>query len=153
MNYQEARKFLESHGFNEYIAKINVEITAKHYLDEICFDAWYTNRCEMLQKICELSQLLAKEVRMEYSFTWCKGKLPDGWLEVFEKHKVAPHDWEDSPDGALAIMAVLLAGWAANLSAAKTRDFCENKALYYFETVIRPMINAAMDLGIKFANS
>jgi len=140
-------EFLEKVGFSKGIDAVHSAITEKQVMDGIEFDAWYTARGHMLQSICKLGQLLTKEIRQNYSVRWSKGYLPDEMWEVFEKYQVAPHNWEDSPDGALVGLTILLAGWVANQSANKTRHNHDDKAFYIFENLIRPMVNIAMDMG------
>lgn len=116
-----------------------------------CFDAWYTNRPYVLQRLAELGQSTAKKLREDLLIPWHKDI--NYLRELLQVEGTAPKHWEDGPDGCLAGIAIVLAGWVANQAASKTRDNPQDRAKMLFEDHIRPLINASMDLGIKMAES
>lgn len=60
-------------------------------MEDIEFDAWYTNRKKVLQSVCKQGQILAKRIRQDHSFTWEKGGVSDAIFSVLEKYDVAPN--------------------------------------------------------------
>ena len=144
-------QYLRDIGLLDYIDQVHTSITEKHPMEEIEFDAWYTNRDVVFHKMCELSHLLAKRIRQDYSLNW-KKQVPNEILQVLENNKVAPNNWEDSPDGTLTGMTILCAGWIASQCAAKTRDNPKSPALSIFQNIIHPLINTSMVVGTEVKN-
>jgi hypothetical protein len=133
---------------NEKIYIIRKEVEKLNFY--FCFDAWYTNRYYVLQKLEEFGRNIAEKVRNEFSYSWSKG-MSDQLSELLQMEGTFPKNWEDGPDGCLAGMAIILAGWGANQTTAKTRDNPQDCSKILFEKHIRTLINASMDFGIKMA--
>lgn len=150
MSYEEHLRNIE---LPESITKVHQAITKQHPINGYEFDAWYTNRSCVLQSLAELGQSIAKKLREDLGFSWCKEGMPEHIWKLLEAKNVAPKDWENAPDGALAGITIVLAGWLANQAAGKTRDNPQDGARGLFEESIRPLIIASMDVGIRMAES
>lgn len=150
----DASEFLRKTGLESGIQQMHQAITEKFPIENIPFDAWYTNRCHVMSRLSEVGHSVAREIRKEFlekqGLKWSKD-IPDPLRSALERAGTLPAEWEDAPDGMLAGVAILAAGWVANQAAAKTRDNPENRAKELFEKHIRPLILTSMDLGIKMA--
>jgi len=149
MSHEECLRKIE---LPESIEKLHQAITEKFPINDKKFDAWYTNRPYVFQILTKLGQSIAGKLREDLRIEWRKG-MPEHLWKLLEAKNTAPKNWEGSPDGALAGIAIILAGWVANQSTAKTRDNPQDPARELFEKNIRPFIIASMDLGIKMAES
>lgn len=136
----------------EYIKKLHLSITRKSPIDDKEFDAWYTNRQHVFQTLLELGQSIAKKLREDLKLLWSKG-VPENILKLLQAENVAPVNWEDSPEGVLTGIVIILAGWLANQTTGKTLDCPKDVAREIFQKHIRPLIIASMDLGTKMAES
>lgn len=132
-------------GLDAKVKRVHNIITEKHVLDDVTFDAWYTDTDFVLRSLLSLGKEVAKELRQD-RMHWTK-PLPEPLAKVLKERGNSVADWEDSPDGALAGMAILLSGWIANQSAAKTRDNPDDVALWWFDNYVRPTIISAMEHG------
>jgi hypothetical protein len=133
----------------ERIKEVHKVITEKHTSDSISFDAWYTDEDFVLRKLLRLGHEVARELR-NGRFRWDK-TLPTELSEKFKKAGKGSIEWEDAPDGALAGLAILLSGWAANQSAAKTRHDPKDDALQIFDNYTCPAIAYAKQYGKALA--
>lgn len=140
------------HGLKleERIMELHKVITEQHTSDGISFDAWYTDNDFVLRELLHLGRKVARELRIQHRLRWDK-TLPNELLEKFQKAGKDPIEWEDGPDGALAGLTILLAGWVANQSAAKTRDNHEDIALEIFDNHTCPAIEYAKQYGKALA--
>lgn len=132
-------------GLEEKIGKVHLTLTEKKSLEGVQFDAWYTDPDFVLRELLKLGKEVAKGLRTG-RYQWSK-TIPNALSEVLEKKGNPFREWEDGPDGALAGLAILLSGWIANQSAAKTRDNPNDMALWWFENYVRPAIINAMEYG------
>lgn len=147
MSHEEELKRLR---LPESVQQLHEAITQKHPINGAEFDAWYANRSLVFERLEALSRSIAKNLREDLGFSWQKHVSGHLWALLEAKH-VAPRNWEDAPDGALAGMAMLLAAWVANQATAKTRDDPQDAAKELFQNHVRPLILASMDLGIELA--
>jgi hypothetical protein len=135
----------------ERIKEVHKAITENHTSDSISFDAWYTDTDFVLRKLLRLGREVARELRISHSIKWSK-PLPNELSEKFKKAGKDSIEWEDGPDGALAGLAILLSGWVANQSAAKTRHCPNDSALLIFDNFTCPAIQYAKQYGKALAN-
>jgi hypothetical protein len=141
-NLDELMRELE---LEERIREVHKVITEKHTSDSISYDGWYTDQDFVLRKLLSLGHEIARKLR-NGRFSWGKS-LPNELSEKFKKAGKGSIEWEDAPDGALAGLAILLSGWVANQSAAKTRDCPEDIALQIFDNYTCPAIAYAKEFG------
>ena len=133
----------------ERIKEVHEVIAEQHMLDSISFDAWYTDEDFVLRYLLRLGHEVARDLR-NGRFRWDK-ILPNELSEKFKKAGKSSVEWEDGPDGTLAGLAILLSGWVANQSAAKTRDDPEDNALQIFDNYTCPAIAYANQYGKALA--
>lgn len=146
----DASNYLRKTHLEEHIRYTHQAITEQFPINNKAFDAWYTNRQYVSQRLLEIGREIAREIREGCGVQWRKD-IPEELVAALEKVGASPKQWEDGPDGALAGVAVLAAGWIANQAAAKSRDNPSDHARNVFERCIRPLIVASMDLGIEIA--
>jgi hypothetical protein len=150
----DASEFLRKTKLESSIQQMHQAITEKFPIENIPFDAWYTNRCYVMSRLSEVGHSVAGEIRKEFlekQVTKWSEDIPEPLRSVLERAGTLPAEWEDTPDGMLAGVAIVAAGWVANQAAAKTRDNPENRTRELFEEHVRPLILASMNLGIKMA--
>jgi len=146
----DASSFLRIIRIEEHVGKLHEAITKKFAINNMEFDAWYTNRDYVLRQLAENGRAMAMRLRSTLGFTWQKG-ISEELRAALHKAGTQPTDWEDGPDGTLSGVAILVAGWVANQAAAKTRDNPQDAAKELFEKHVRSLILASMDVGVKMA--
>jgi hypothetical protein len=139
---------LKEISLRETIQNIHCAITEKFPTDEIPFDAWYTNRDKFWENMDRLSRSTAQRLREVLQIPWQKD-VPEPILSLLEAQGTTPKNWEDGPDGALAALAIVATAWVAHQAAQKSRDNPNNFARKFFEEVLRPILLAAMEEGIR----
>lgn len=149
MSYEEHLGKIE---LPESITKVHQAITEKHPINGYEFDAWYTNRSGVFQNLAELGLSTARKLREDLGIQWRKD-MPEYLWKLLEAKDVAPKHWENAPEGTLAGIAIVLAGWLANQAAGKARDDPQDAARELFEKCVRPLIIASMDVGIRTAET
>lgn len=145
------KDYLRQYSFKQTLDEVHRIITEKCLLEGQCFDAWYTNNEKVLLKLKDMGKCLASRIREDLNVCWCKrmDTTSDLW-KVLDKHGRAPKDWEDSPDGTLAGLAVILAGWVANQLSAKARDKPSGKDIEILLDNFKLLVNASIELGNEF---
>lgn len=141
---------LKEISLRDTIQNIHRAITEKFPTDEIPFDAWYTNRDKFWENIDRLSRSTAQRLREVLQIRWQKD-VPEPILSLLEAKGTTPKNWEDGPDGALAALAIIAPAWVAHQAAQKSRDDPNNVARKVFDGLLRPMLLAAMEEGIRMA--
>lgn len=143
--------YLRTVNVERHIQNMHEAITKKFPIENTEFDAWYTNKAYVLGKLSNIGRAIARKIREDCGLTWAKD-IPAEPRTALQEKGVAPENWEDGPDGTLAGVAILVAGWVANQAAAKSRDNPNDCARQVFERCIRPLIIASMDLGVKMVD-
>lgn len=149
---QTPEEYLNAIGLPEAVKKIHEILTEKHPVNGSEFDAWYTNREHVLRNLEGLGRLTAKRIREDLGLIWAK-QIPEPLRRLLTSKNVAPNFWEDSPEGTLTGVCIIVAAWIANQAAQKSRDNPADSARDLFENSIRPLIAASMDVGIKLGQS
>ena len=102
MSHEECLRKIE---LPESIEKLHQAITEKFPINDKKFDAWYTNRPYVFQILTKLGQSIAGKLREDLRIEWRKG-MPEHLWKLLEAKNTAPKNWEGSPDGALAGIAI-----------------------------------------------
>ena len=142
--------YLSKIDFEDCVRRTHQAITRKFPTGNVEFDAWYTRKDYVSQKLLEIGREIAQRVREDRKLQWEK-VIPEQTKEALAKVGTSAEHWEDGPDGTLAGVAILAAGWVANQAAAKSRDNPNDYAWQVFETCVRPLIIDSMEFGCKIA--
>ena len=106
-----------------------------------------TNRRKWLNRLIKPHPFRLREV---LQIQWQKD-VSEPTLSLLEAKGTTPNNWEDGPYGALDALAIIVTAWVAHQAAQKSRDNPDNFARKVFEELLRPMVLAAMEEGIRMA--
>ncbi|MHA2063526.1 MAG: hypothetical protein ACXABY_04000 [Candidatus Thorarchaeota archaeon] len=149
-NVKSPVEYLREKELPKTIDRVHQAVTQKFPINSDEFDAWYTNRPQVFQSLVELGQSTARRLRQDFEFSWRKDMSED-LFRLLESEDSAPEYWEDSPDGALTGVLIVLGGWVANQAAQKSRENPQDDARVLFDEYIRPLLIGSMDLGVQMA--
>ena len=106
----DASEFLRKTGLESCIQQMHQAITEKFPIENIPFDAWYTNRCHVMSRLSEIGHSIAREIRKGFlekqGLKWSKD-ISGPLRSALERAGTLPAEWEDAPDGMLAGIAII----------------------------------------------
>jgi hypothetical protein len=143
----EVKNYLIKAKLPAHIIKVHEAITTKQPIDENEFDQWYTNKPKFFLDLENIAKLLAKQIRRDFIKKYTKD-LPEHISKLLTNIGTEPRNWEDSPDGTLTGLSILLAGWVASQLTAKAKNN-PNQDEKYLLKYFQLLINGAIEIGIE----